>query len=475
MTIKQNPTTHTSVVADTTDASTTIADAATHTVHASSSTHAGTTNSTNSTNTTDTDTTGTTGTSDSLLMLWWPISLLACMLFFTYAMTTDSVGQIIPEIIREFKVGTAHASAFHYSTMIGLAFGAIALGHLADRLGRKITLIGGLLLYALSCFLFMFGTAISFFVVLLFISGLAIGVLETTALALIGDITRTNEEHTRALNIVEGFYAVGAIAGPALVATLLSSDINWQYLYLSAAVLCLILLAHSLTIKYPPVRNSSRHRASAAQTIAMLSDPHARFFCVGIFLYVAIEAAIYVWMPTLFQNYVGGYYNAALYSLTIFFTLRAVGRFLGWWILRYFSWTAVMMWFTLFIFLCYCASLVFGIQVAVVLLPLSGLFMSMIYPTLNSKGISCFTKDRHSSVAGLILFFTAIAGASIAPVMAIIGDIFADGDIAAGFVLATIISALLFAMMAYNHLAQPIAQRLRETTAVQAVGAKELE
>ena len=38
-----------------------------------------------------------------------------------------------------------------------------------------------------------------------------------------------------------------------------------------------------------------------------------------------------------------------------------------------------------------------------------GLFMSMIYPTLNSKGISCFPKTEHGAIAGVILFFTAAA------------------------------------------------------------------
>ena len=34
---------------------------------------------------------------------------------------------------------------------------------------------------------------------------------------------------------------------------------------------------------------------------------------------------------------------------------------------------------------------------AILLLPLSGLFMSVLYPTLNSKGISCFRKPEHGA------------------------------------------------------------------------------
>ena len=39
-----------------------------------------------------------------------------------------------------------------------------------------------------------------------------------------------------------------------------------------------------------------------------------------------------------------------------------------------------------------------GVRVAIFLLPLSGLFMSVLYPTLNSKGISCFRKPEHGAV-----------------------------------------------------------------------------
>ena len=65
-----------------------------------------------------------------------------------------------------------------------------------------------------------------------------------------------------------------------------------------------------------------------------------------------------------------------------------------------------------------CASSLFrrrlfgGPEPAVYLLPLSGLFMSIIYPTLNSKGISCFPRSQHGAVAGVILFFTALAAAA---------------------------------------------------------------
>ena len=90
----------------------------------------------------------------------------------------------------------------------------------------------------------------------------------------------------------------------------------------------------------------------------------------------------------------------------------------------------------------FAASVLMGVGWAVYLLPLSGLFMSVIYPTLNSKGISCLPKAEHGAAAGVILFFTCVS-AVVAPLaMGAVGD--AMGHISYGFWLAAAFSALLF-------------------------------
>lgn len=179
-----------------------------------------------------------------------------------------------------------------------------------------------------------------------------------------------------------------------------------------------------------------------------MKDPYALGFSFAIALYVATEVAIYVWMPTLLADYTGSMIWLATYALTIFFVLRAGGRFLGVWMLKHFSWQKVMFWFSLAVFLCYLGTALVGVDAAVVLLPLSGLFMSMIYPTLNSKGISCFPKSKHGAVAGVILFFTAVSAAISPLLMGIVSDLF--GHVSYGFYLATFFSALLVFAAIYN-------------------------
>jgi fucose permease len=388
------------------------------------------------------------------------IKWLTFLMFMMFAMTTDSVGLIIPDVIKEFNLSMAAAGAFHYANMLAIAVAAICLGYLADKLGRKKTIIIGLVLFALNSYLFAAGNNFLFFLVLLIVSGAAIGIFKTGALALVGDISLSTSEHTATMNTVEGFFGVGAIIGPAIVTRLLSKGFSWKWLYIIAGTICVLLIVTATLVKYPKTIKSVDEPIDLKRTMGMMKDPHALGFSLGIFLYVAAECAIYVWMPTLFEGYTGSFSFIAAYATSIFFILRAIGRFLGAWVLVHYKWTSVMALFSLAIFLCFIGSMAGGLLYAIWLLPLSGLFMSMIYPTLNSKGISCFPKTEHGTVAGVILFFTCAAAAAGPLAMGAVSDLF--GHPKYGFVLATIFAGLLFAGLFLNWMYNPAKTRLAE-------------
>jgi fucose permease len=386
------------------------------------------------------------------------IKWLTFLMFMMFAMTTDSVGVIIPEVIREFHLSMKAAGAFHYAPMIAIAVAGILLGFLADRLGRKKTIILGLVLFALNSYLFAVGNSFLFFVALLAVSGVAIGIFKTGALALVGDISVSTSEHTATMNTVEGFFAVGAIIGPAIVPLLLASGTSWKWLYVIAGTICVLLIITALLVKYPATVKAIDEPINLKRTMRMMKNPYALGFSLGIFLYVAAECAVYVWMPTLFEGYSGSFVIIATYAISIFFVLRALGRFLGAWVLAHFSWTSVMALFSLAILICFAGSMAGGLSVAIWLLPLSGLFMSMIYPTLNSKGISCFAKAEHGAVAGVILFFTCAAAALGPLAMGAVSDAF--GHPKYGFILATAFAALMFAGLLLNWIYNPAGERL---------------
>src|SRR5689334_7972229 len=205
-------------------------------------------------------------------------------MFAMFAMTTDSVGLIIPQIVKTFGLSLTTAGTFQYATMAGIAIAGYFLGHLADRYGCKTTIVAGLTLFAASSYLFLAGSSFLFFSSLMALSGIAIGIFKTGALALIGDISRSTTEHTSIMNTVEGFFGIGSIVGPALLARLLAAGVSWKWLYVIAGTMCVLLVAISLSVRYPRTVKAGDEPTDLRRTMAAMKNPYALAFSRSISL-----------------------------------------------------------------------------------------------------------------------------------------------------------------------------------------------
>ena len=289
------------------------------------------------------------------------IRWLTYLMFMMFAMTSDSVGEIIKEVKVAFSVTNAQESLMHSLPMLGIALSGLFLGFLADKLGRKPTIIIGLALFGLACYSFLIANDFVLIVSLMSLSGVAVGIFKTGALALIGDISTSTKQHTATMNGAEAFFGVGAIIGPLIVAYLIHQGVAWQWLYVIAGGVCTLLIIGALLVKYPAYTRdtaSGEKKVSIAQSLSLVKNPYALGFSVGAFLYVAAESAIYVWMPSYlvcdattlkatYDCYTEGFSQTlAIYSVTAFFILRAAGRFVGIWMMSQYNWALVRVRFT---------------------------------------------------------------------------------------------------------------------------------
>jgi fucose permease len=381
------------------------------------------------------------------------IRWLTCLMFFMFAMTTDSVGLIIPQVIAEFHLSMTVAGGLQYGSMLGIAGAGIGLGFLADRIGRKRTILIGLALFAATAYLFPGASSFAGILALIVVAGAAIGIFKTGAVALVGDMSGSSTELTSTMNLVEGFFGVGAILGPLIVAQLVHQGVSWRWLYVIAGTLCVILLAIASRARYPRSKSAQGPARNLATTLCLVPNRYALGFSGAAFSYVVVECAIYVWMPTLLSSVRGEAAARVGYALPAFFLMRAFGRFLGAWLLHHVDWSAALVLCATAIFLCFAGSMLGGVGVALYLLPLTGLFMSIIYPTVNSKAIGCFPAVDHGAVAGIVLFFTC-GGAFLGPLaMGVVSDAF--GDARYGFMLATAFAAILMIGFIFTWMAKP--------------------
>src|SRR6058998_856591 len=206
------------------------------------------------------------------------LKTLTYLMFAMFAMTTDSVGIIIPEIVKTFRLSLTAAGTFQYATMAGIALAGFLLGHLADRYGRKATIIAGLTLFAAASYLFIAGTSFVFFSVLMALAGIAIGIFKTGALALIGDISRSTAEHTSIMNTVEGFFGIGSILGPAVLAQLLNRGIPWNWLYVIAGSMCALLILTASGARYPKRASAAAEHTDLRSISAVMKNRYVLLF-----------------------------------------------------------------------------------------------------------------------------------------------------------------------------------------------------
>src|SRR5690606_38497290 len=156
----------------------------------------------------------------------------------------------------------------------------------------------------------------------------------------------------------------------------------------------------------------------------------------------------------------GCYGALAAYAVAVSFVLRAFGRFLGVWLVARVEWTVVLLTCSGAMAVLFWAAMACRPWVRVFALTAAGLFMSVLYPTLDSTGISCFDKGRHGAVAGLLLFFTCVSAVLAPLAMGALGD--ALGDSTYAILLGAVFATLLVVQCAWNAVRRPFTERLAQ-------------
>ena len=117
---------------------------------------------------------------------------------------------------------------------IGMLFGALAGGWVADRVGRVPVLIGSLVLYAVTSLLMVGTGTLWIFLVLRFIQGFGLGAEVPVAATYIGEITRARGRG-RFVLLYELIFPAGLVAS-ALVAAWIVPTLGWRWLFALGAV-----------------------------------------------------------------------------------------------------------------------------------------------------------------------------------------------------------------------------------------------
>jgi MFS transporter, AAHS family, benzoate transport protein len=167
-------------------------------------------------------------------MLFW-----ACVII-TFDMYDLVVyGSVLPVLMKKWSLGPVEAGAIGSYGLIGMMVGAMLFGILADRFGRKRVLTTSVILFSVATALCGFAPGPAVFSVLRAVSGLGIGGILPTVIAMLSDYAPKKRANSW-VAIVMCFFSVGGILA-AFICMVLLPAFGWQSVYW-IAVLPLLLL-----------------------------------------------------------------------------------------------------------------------------------------------------------------------------------------------------------------------------------------
>ncbi len=156
-------------------------------------------------------------------------------------------GALLPKLMEEWQIDAITAGALGSYALFGMMFGAFIFGALADKFGRKNTIIACLVLFSITTFFNGFATNPTEFGIYRFIAGLGMGGVMPNAVALITEYAPKRMKNMLVTIMFSG-YAVGGMMAAGL-GIILIPQFGWPSVFF-VGIAPLVLLP--LFIVYMP-------------------------------------------------------------------------------------------------------------------------------------------------------------------------------------------------------------------------------
>ena len=211
-------------------------------------------------------------------MQWGQYRIIACCLALTAIDGFDmlAIGFAAPGIAAEWQIDAAMLGTVLAAELLGLAFGSILFGRLADELGRKPVIVGGVAVMAATMAGVALAGSIAQILWLRLATGLGIGAVLVGTNALAPEYASHQRRDTVVTSMALGF-PIGSILGGLIASTLLR-EYGWRSVFVFGASvtalfvpLAMVMLRESL--EFLATRSTPRANESYNRILAELNLP----------------------------------------------------------------------------------------------------------------------------------------------------------------------------------------------------------
>jgi len=361
--------------------------------------------------------------------------VLIMLVFFVISFLTNILGALNEKVSVSFTLSETMAGLLPFAFFIAYGVMSIPFGFLVERFGEKRIMILAFMFAFAGSLVFAFFPVFNVFVISLFTIGAGMAALQVV----INPLLRVSGgEVNYAFNSVIGqlVFGLASFISPqmysyfvvnidkgnvnkpliGLMSGIVPANLSWVSVYWVFGVIAILMAVIIFLVRFPAVELKEDEKVGSKDSfLELFKNKYVILYFLGIFAYVGSEQGISFWL----SKFLSKYHNinpdlAGADAVSYFWGLMTVGGILGLVLMKLFDSKRVLRWFTILAILCLASGLFGNADISLWALPVSGFFLSVMYPVVISLGLNSVEK-HHGSFAGILM--TGIAGGAIVQIL----------------------------------------------------------
>ena len=255
------------------------------------------------------------------------ISIYLLMAFFSISLTM--ISPMLPVIVKEFELTTSQGGLIMTYQSIGGALITVLMMFIADKYDKAMLIIIGFFLLIVSLFLISFVSAYNIILLLFFLYGVGSKIGDNLNNSFLTE--RFSENSGVYLNILHGFFGIGALLGPLIASGLINQGIYWGDIFKLVGFVSLFVLVYFIVIvikdnKISLSISSDKNKINYAK---IFGNYKARILYLIMLLYIGSQSALSTWLPMYMENYLQTTSLIGGLALSLFWIGNIISRFMA--------------------------------------------------------------------------------------------------------------------------------------------------
>ncbi|WP_255815007.1 sugar MFS transporter [Chryseobacterium sp. MA9] len=353
------------------------------------------------------------------------ISIPLKLTFLIFSMVLNCMGLIILQLSEE-KITYGELGFLESFKDLPIAFISLFAVSFINKTGTKKALISALVIVGFCSCLLPFIEVFWFFKLWFAIIGACFAIGKICVFGIIRNNISDEKSLAKTMNSVEASFMIGIFVVNTCFGWVVSSEYSeyWKFCFLLIAFLSAltIFLLSKITIsEAKPLENKS-----VFSELSGFVTPSITLFLGVIFFIVFVEQGFNSWLPSFYKNHLKVNSFFALQATSFLAVFSYVGRTVTANIIRRFSLPGYYL--SCMAFIISLLAIIVGVQyfdsadskVILFLFPVIGLFLSPLYPVINSKMIAQMDKEKVNLFTSLIVIFSSLGSSVSSIIMAVL-------------------------------------------------------